>query len=166
MKKIAITLFLVIIGVSSYATTWDEPWQKEIIEKSEYFAYGTVLSASDSLVTVEIVKSFGNIKLPKIITIDNFFMLHLCSMSGGHGPEFNFDKGEKGYFFLKKGENGNFQIPTPTSGFDRIVDGKVHATYRHTYHQAAVSPEIYEFTYKEIWRKYYGSESLHSFPKS
>ena len=155
MKKIATILFVILTTISGYATTWDEPWQKEIIEKSDYFVYGTVINASDSLVIVEIDKSFGNLEIAKIITIDNFFMLHLCSMSGGHGPEFIFKKGEKGYFFLKKGNNGNFQIPTPTSGFDRIVGNKVYATYRHTYHQAAISPKLYEFTYKEIWNKFH-----------
>tara|TARA_B100000809_G_scaffold241111_1_gene264021 strand:+ start:69 stop:1037 length:969 start_codon:yes stop_codon:yes gene_type:complete len=154
MNKLLLTLLSIVITVSSYATTWDEPWQKEIIQKSEYFALGKVVSANDSLVTIEITKSFGK-NISGIITIDNFFLLDLCSSSGGHGAEFIFEKGEEGYLFLKKGINGNYQIPTPTSGFDRIVDKKVHATYRHTYHQAAIPVEIYEFTYKEIWNKYH-----------
>lgn len=157
MKKITALLFIILISASSYATTWNEPWQKEIIEQSEYFIYGKVIKASKTKVTVQIKKVFGRHIEGKII-IDDFFMLNICSTSGGHGPEFNFEKNEKGYFFLKKGENGNFQIPTPSSGFDRIVDGKVHATYRHTYHQAAIDPEIYELTYNEIWNKFHNSE--------
>lgn len=154
MKKILLFAILVITTFSSFATTWDEPWQKEIIAKSDYFALCKVISASDSLVVVEIKKSFGN-NINGQITIDGFFLLDLCSMSGGHGPEFIFEKGEKGYIFLKQGKNGNYQIPTPTSGFDRIVEDKVYSTYRHTYHRASISPEIYEFTYKEIWNKFH-----------
>lgn len=154
MNKLFFILLSLIISSSSFATTWDEPWQKEIIEKSEYFALGKVVTASDSLVTIEIKKSLGN-NLSGIITIDNFFLLDLCSSSGGNGAEFIFEKDEEGYLFLKKGENGNYQIPTPTSGFDRIVEGKVHATYRHTYHQAAIPIDIYELTYKEIWDKFH-----------
>jgi hypothetical protein len=157
MKKITTILFLILTSISSYATTWDEPWQKEIIEQSEYFVFGKVIRASETKVIVQIEKAFGKQLEGKII-IDDFFMLNICSSSGGHGPEFSFEKKEKGYFFLKKGENGNFQIPTPSSGFDRIVDGKVHATYRHTYHQAAIDPEIYELTYTEIWNKFHQSK--------
>lgn len=157
MKKITIVLFVILTTISSYATTWDEPWQKEIIEQSEYFILGKVIKVSETKVTVQIEKAFGK-QLEGKIVIDNFFMLHICSTSGGHGPEFNFEKNERGYFFLKKGDNGNFQIPTPSSGFDRIVERKVHATYRHTYHQASLDPEIYELTYNEIWNKYHNSE--------
>lgn len=157
MKKITTVLFIILTTLSSYATTWDEPWQKEIIEQSEYFVLAEVIKISETKVTVEIEKAFGK-QIEGKIVIDNFFLLHICSYSSGHGPEFNFIKNEKGYFFLKKGDNGNYQIPTPSSGFDRIVEGKVHATYRHTYHQAAVDPETYELTYNEIWNKFHGTE--------
>lgn len=157
MNKTLLILITLLINLTSYATTWDEPWQKEIIEKSEYFILGKVVELTDTTVTVQIEKSFGSELNGKII-IDGFFMLQLCSMSGGRGPEFFFKKDYNGYFFLKKGKNGNFQIPTPSSGFDRIVKGKVHATYRHTYHQAAIDPEIYELTYNEIWNKFHKSE--------
>ncbi len=140
-----------------YATTWDEPWQKEIIEQSEYFVFGEIISVSDTLVQIDIRKSFGE-KLNGKINIDGFFMLKICSTSGGHGPEFFFKKGEKGYFFLKKGQKGNYKTPTPTSGFDRISNGTVKATFRHTYHQAAIKKEIYETAYEVIWNKYHGYE--------
>ena len=157
MNKASLTLLLITFTIASYALTWNEPWQKEIIQKSDYFVFGKVITASDSLVTIEITKSFGD-DVSGIITLDDFFLLHLCSSSGGHGPEFIFDKGEEGYLFLKKGDNGNYQIPTPTSGFDRIVKGKVHGTYRHTYHQANISIEDYELTYQAIWDKYHSKK--------
>jgi len=156
MKKILLLLFS-LITINIYSTTWDEPWQKEIIEQSEFFILGEVLNASDTLVNVKITKSIGK-ELKGEIKIDGFFMLNLCSVSGGHGPKFFFEKGEKGYFFLKKGNNGNYQIPTPTSGFDRISDSGVHATFRHTYHQASIKQNIYENTYKIIWNKYHDLE--------
>lgn len=156
MNKLFLIIGFVVLAISSLATTWDEPWQKEIIQKSEFFVFGKVLTTNDSLVTIDVNKSFGK-NLSGIITLDNFFLLKLCSISEDHGAEFVFENGEEGYFFLKKGKNGNYQIPTPTSGFDRIVEGKVYATYRHTYHQALMPIEIYELTYKEIWSKYHSS---------
>ena len=156
MTKILLTALTLFIIFSSQATTWDEPWQKEIIQQSEYFVFGKVLTANDSVVTIEIENSVGE-SLSGTITLDGFFMLDICSWSSGHGPEFHFGEGDEGYFFLKKGENGNYQIPTPTSGFDRVVDDKIHATYRHTYHQAAIPLEAYELTYTEIWNKYHSN---------
>ncbi|MBN1968778.1 MAG: hypothetical protein JW870_05380, partial [Candidatus Delongbacteria bacterium] len=158
MNKTLVVFAVLFISLSSNATTWDEPWQQEIIEKSEYFILGSIKQVTDTTVTVQIEKSFAS-DLKGDLVIDGFFMLHLCSSSGGHGPEFYFAEGEEGYLFLKKGENGNYLIPTPTSGFDRIINGKVHATYRHTYHQAAVDPATYEMTYNEIWNKYH-SQSI------
>lgn len=156
MNKILLSALAFFIVFSSQALTWDEPWQKEILQQSEYFAYGKVLTANDSVVTIEIEKSFGE-GLSGTITLDGFFMLQICSWTDGDVPEFIFDEGEEGYLFLKKGENGNYQIPTPSSGFDRLVEGKVHATYRHTYHQAAIPPEVYELTYTEIWNNYHSN---------
>jgi len=152
MKKLTIILLALLTSISTYATTWDEPWKKEIIEESDYFILGQVVEATDSMLTVEIEKSFGK-ELAGQIQIDDFFMLHICSSSGGHGPEFHFEKEVKGYFFLKKGENGNYQIPTPSSGFDLIVDEKVSATYRHSYHKASIDIETYEMTFTAIWNK-------------
>lgn len=160
MKYLFLTLAFTIISISSFSTTWDEPWQKEIIEKSDVFVFAKVLTASDSMITVEVTKTFES-TLKGVITIDNFFLLDLCSMSGGHGPEFRFEVGIEGYFFLKEGKNGNYQIPTPTSGFDLLDEGNVHATYRHSYHKALLPVEIYELTYTEIWNKYH-SDSFDS----
>ncbi len=141
----------------SFATTWDEPWQEEIIKESEYLVLGKVVKTSGSKIEVEIEKSISK-PLEGVITIDGFFMLTICSMSGDHGPELHFDRGDEGYFFLKKGEGESYQIPTPTSGCDAIVNGQVYATFRHTYHQASISPELYEMAYEVIWKKYHGLE--------
>ena len=155
MKKIFTVWFLVLFSATCYGITWDEPWQKEIIEQTDYLVYGKVLTASDTLVRIEILKSIGG-ELNGTIVIDGFSMLHLCSISGGQRPEFYMKADQEGYFFLTKGEGGNYHIPTPTSGFDQINKGEVSATYRHTYHKALVSPELYEMTYTAIWNHYHG----------
>ncbi len=149
-KQILLSILFLLIADQTQATTWDEPWRKEILKEAEYFIFGKVVSSNDSILKVQVQKNFGS-TLNGEIVIDDFYMLDLCSLSGGHGPEFNFDANDEGYFFLKKGVNGNYQLPTPTSGVDRIVEDKVYSTYRHSYHQAALRPEIYELTYKAIW---------------
>jgi hypothetical protein len=156
MRKFLLTLSLYFSVLSSFATTWSEPWQKEIIQKSEYLIQGEIISATDTLVIVKLLNSFGQ-PTEDTINIDGFFMLEMTSSSGG-GVYFMFEQGEIGYFFLKKGKNSNYQIPTPTSGFDKNVGEEVYCTYRHTYHQAMVSKEIYELTYHAIWNYYHGGK--------
>lgn len=78
-------------------------------------------------------------------------------MSGGHGPEFHFPIGGDGYFFIKK-KKGKYCVATPTSGFAKTKDGKVYATYRHSYHQALVTTDVYEKTMTAIFNHYHGQQ--------
>jgi hypothetical protein len=150
-------LFLIAFcfSFSASATTWPEPWQKDIIQSADHFVYAEVVSCVDSSMEVKVLKSFGNDGLEgKTLHVDGFYLLVLCSYSEGHGAEFEYAAGDRGYLMLKAGDKGNYGLPTPTSGFDRIVDGKVYATYRHTYHQALMDSTDYELTYTEIWKYY------------
>jgi hypothetical protein len=61
-------------------------------------------------------------------------------------------QGDSGYFFLKKGKDGKYMLPTPTSGYDKTAKDSVVSTYRHSYHKAMVSVPDYELTYTEIWK--------------
>ncbi|WP_420552311.1 hypothetical protein [Tenacibaculum aiptasiae] len=159
MKKIKVLLFL-IASITCQNTlkaeTWDEPWQKEIIKKAEYFILGKVIELDSLGVHVEITKNFGTKKLSNKILINGFSLLNLRSASG-HGVHFDFEKGQNLYFLLTKREDGNYAIPTPTSGFALLdEEDNVYATYRHSYHQALIPKDIYELTYKAIWNYYRG----------
>lgn len=160
MKTFNIIIFLVLnllIQTKVSAETWDEPWQKEIIKKADYFVLGKVLSNIDSLgAEIQIVKYFGDQKIEGKILINGFSLLKMTSASG-HGVHLNFRKGQTFYLLLNKRKDGNYAISTPTSGY-AILDSNnnVRATYRHSYHQALIPKDIYEQTYTEIW-KYYKS---------
>lgn len=156
MKNPFLFIFCFFLLSFSYskAETWDEPWQKEIIQKSDYFVLGKVTEVNDHSLKIQIIKNIGKSKIENEIIIDDFFMLHLTS-SSGHGVHFEFENGETAYFFLQKNKNGNYSLPTPTSGFALVdEENNVSATYRHSYHQALISQEIYEFTYLNIWHYY------------
>lgn len=162
MRLIKITLFLILtltIQTKVSAETWDEPWQKEIIKNADYFVLAKVLSNIDSIGTkIEILKYFGNQKLEGEILINGFSLLNMTS-SSGHGTHLSFEKDQIIYFLLTKRKDGNYAIPTPTSGFAVLDEDKnVTATYRHSYHQALIPQEIYERTYAEIWNYYKTSE--------
>lgn len=153
IKNLFIILFTIIIQTNVSAETWNEPWQKEIIKKADYFVLAKVLSSADSIGTeMEIIKYFGSQKLSGKILINGFSLLNMTS-SSGHGVHLDFEKGQLIYFLLTKRKDGNFAIPTPTSGFAVVDEEKnVYATYRHSYHQTLVSQDIYEKTYSEIWK--------------
>lgn len=162
MRILKIALFLILtftIQTKVLAETWNEPWQKEIIKKADFFVLAKVLSNTDRIgAEIEIIKYFGNQKLTGKILINGFSLLQMAS-SSGHGVHLDFEKDQIFYFLLTKREDGNYAIPTPTSGFAILDEEKnVYATFRHSYHQAYISQEIYEKTYNEIWNYYKTSD--------
>ena len=157
MKGITLTIILTIVSLKSFSLTWDEPWQDKVIKSSEYFILGKILSASDSLVRIKVIKTFGGNLQEEIIVINAFYQLNICSSSGGHGPEFHMNDIDSCYFFLKKNKEEGYGIATPTSGFAALKDGNVYATYRHSYHQALVPVDVYENTMTPAFNYYHNN---------
>lgn len=158
MKTFKLIIFLILtLAMNSKvsAETWNEPWQKEIIKNADYFVLAKVLSNVDSIGTeIEVIEYFGNQKLEGRILINGFSLLNMTS-SSGHGVHLDFEKDQTLYFLLNKRTDGNYAIPTPTSGFAVLDSVKnVYATYRHSYHQALIPQDVYEKTYTEIWNYY------------
>ena len=161
MHKIKLLVILILtLGIQTNlkAETWNEPWQKEIIQKAVYFVLANVIELDSLGVHLEILQNFGQNKLPNNILINGFSLLNLGS-SSGQGVHYDFEKGQKLYFLLTKKKDGNFAIPTPTSGFAVLdEENNVYATYRHSYHQALIPKDIYEMTYQAIWNYYHNLE--------
>jgi hypothetical protein len=73
MKYSVFFFTLLLFFFSSFelkADTWDEPWQKEIIEQADYFILGKVTSVSSESVKVKVLEEFSKSKLP--IEIETF----------------------------------------------------------------------------------------------
>lgn len=158
IKLLVILVLTLSVQTNLKAETWNEPWQKKIIQKAEYFVLGNVVEIDSLGVQIEILQNFGKNKLPNRILINGFSLLKLSS-SSGHGVHFDFEKGQNLYLLLTQREDGNFAIPTPTSGFAVLdEENNVYATYRHSYHQALIPKDIYELTYQAIWNHYHNSE--------
>ena len=154
MKKILITSLLLLSFGKIWCTTWDEPWQDEIIKQSESLVLAKILKTTKKgQVQVQILKLIAGKAVPQKIKLSGFYLLDLCSISGGHGVHFEFGEVDSMYLFLKKKKK--YQISTPSSGFARIKNGKVYATYRHSYHQALVSMELYEKSMLAIFNHYH-----------
>jgi hypothetical protein len=156
MKRTGILALAICICSFTFATSWNEPWHDRVVKEAQYFVFAKIISFDETKgVTIKILRSLGSPELKGTILISEFYLLDLCSSSGGHGPEFHFKGIDEAYFFIKKNENGKYCIATPTAGFDRMNEGKVQATYRHSYHQALVPVDIYEMTMTAIFNDYH-----------
>ena len=92
MVKPLTILLLISISVftRSFATTWDEPWAKDVIQNASSFVLAKVISNDEEKgVKIYIIKTLGGKKLTDSVFIEDFYLLELCSTSGGHGPEFH-----------------------------------------------------------------------------
>lgn len=160
MKRLLSLLLLLIIQYQNLSgTAWHEPWQEEIIKEADSFVKGRIIDLNENEVKVEILEIFGGEHGFNELLITNFYLLDLCSKSAGHGPNFEYlDKDDLAYFFLKKNDENNYSIPTPTSGYAKIEEGEVYASYRHSYHQALISTKIYEESMLAIWNYYHGQD--------
>jgi hypothetical protein len=159
MQKLrtACIILLSLLGSRTHATTWDEPWADKVISTASSFVLARVDSCDPAKgVSIEIIKTLGGKELTGALTVNGFYLLRLCSNTDGEGPEFNVSPIDSCYFFLYQNEKGQYCIATPTTGFDYCYHGKVAATYRHSYHQAAVPVNVYERTMTAIFNHYHG----------
>lgn len=157
MKKY-LTILVVLTFLSSanaYATTWDEPWADKVIKGAASFILAKVIAADpDKGIKIVVLKTMSGKKLTDTILINNFYLLDLCS-SSGHGAEFITEVIDSCYFFIDQNSKGQFCIATPTTGFDYVSGGQVSATFRHSYHQAAVPVSVYEKTMTAVFNNYH-----------
>lgn len=148
--------FFFLVYLSAKATTWNEPWADSVIKKASSFVLARIVSSDPQRgIKIIIIKTLGGQDLRDSLLIDRFYLLYLCSRSGGEGPEFQTVKSDSCYFFIRKDQAGKFSIATPTTGFDYASDGNVAATFRHSYHQALVPAEIYERAMTAIFNHYH-----------
>jgi hypothetical protein len=158
MKRFKVLLLVTFFSASrSFATSWDEPWADRVIKEATSFVLAKVVSTDeDAGIKIQIIKTLGGNILSDTLLISDFYLLDLCSSSGGHGAEFHTKVVDSCYFFLKKNEKGSYCIATPTTGFDYVYEDNVMATFRHSYHQASVPLQIYEKTMTAVYNNYHG----------
>src|SRR5690349_7711441 len=77
-------------STNTYATTWDEPWANVVIRESTSFVLAKVISTDpENGIKIFVLKTVSGKKLTDTILISNFYLLSLCSSSGGHGAVFH-----------------------------------------------------------------------------
>ncbi len=136
---------LAFISASTFALTWDEPWQKEVIKESDSFGLYTIVKNSGDSLKLKLVKNISGEKTSSEITVSSFYDFKIASSSSGHKePIFFYKPGQKVYFFLKKSGN-EFQVASPTAGNDEILEnGNVAASFRISMHKTEIDTKTYE----------------------
>ncbi|UEG52200.1 HEAT repeat domain-containing protein [Mucilaginibacter daejeonensis] len=141
----------------AFATTWDEPWMDKVIKQANSFVLAKVDTAGTDKgqLKILVLKTVAGQAIQGRVILSGFYDLHLCSRSGGDGPEYHFKGIDSCYFLLKENGTGGYAIATPTTGYAWIKNGKVAATYRHSYHQARVDIAPFELTMGAIFSHYH-----------
>lgn len=158
--RVSLLLFLLLlIGPLAHAATWDEPWQESVVKQADCLVLARVTATNPrNGATATILRSLAGEPLTGTVQITEFYSLLVCGDSSGEAPTFELGGTDSCYFFLQKRPSGMYAIATPTSGFARVRQGQVAATYRHSYHQAQVPQAVYETTMTAIFQHYHGQK--------
>jgi hypothetical protein len=156
MKKALFISLLLFSSFKIFALTWDEPWHDKVVKESDYFILARVINYDTANgILVDVIKSIGGKEIKGQIIINDFYLLKICSYSGGQRyPKVRLNNVDSCFFFLKL-SNDTFSIATPTTGYAEVIDGKVRATYRHSYHQASVPFDVYWKSQSAIFNFYH-----------
>ena len=130
----------------SFATTWDEPWQRTIVQRSTTLGLYEVKSVDGGKAVLTRKKHLAGEETPPEITTNGYTLLHLTSSSSEVSPMW-VGVGAQFYFFLEKDGPASWKLPTPSSGSDyRKSDTVVHATYAISMQKASIDAATYELT--------------------
>jgi hypothetical protein len=160
MRLFVFALFTSVFMIGqAQATTWDEPWHREVVSAATSFGLYEIEKSGPDSVTLKRVKNLAGEDTGDTIQVASFYALRLTSRSGGHGPEFNLPAGSRAYFYLKRA-GSTWAIATPTAGYAALgADGTVRATYRISVHQAVIEAKLYEETQRCIFQVLHGKSS-------
>lgn len=161
MKHVSLilALLLALSGSTAFAVTYNEPWHDAVLAESDALIRARVKKVgSKRSATVEVLATLaGGIQAAEL-KIAGFWGLAPEETAPSEEFPILLIKGQEYYLFVSKSPNGNYwTLPTPTAGITPIVDGVTHATYRHSYHQAIVSIELYELSMTALFRGAHGT---------
>ncbi len=157
MRLLICMLIASVLAVSeARATTWDEPWHREVVSAATSFGLYEISQSSATAATLKRIKHLAGDDPGPVVELNAFYALDYTSLSDEHGPKFELPLGLRGYFYLKRVGNA-WAMATPTAGVAGLrPDGKVLATYRISVHQALLDAGLYEDTQRCIFLVLHG----------
>jgi hypothetical protein len=164
LKRFAGVLVVLMLGSSLEASTWDEPWHRDVVAKAEAFGLYEVVTSSSGKVALKEVRHLAGAQTGPTIEVTGFYAGELLSVTSVNGVRDSESAvrlegpGTRYYLFLRKAPSGaTWQIASPTTGYAVVrPDGKIVATFRISFHQALVDSTTYELTQTCIYLKLHG----------
>lgn len=160
LRCFLVPLFALLFYIGhAQATTWDEPWHREVVSAATSFGLYEIVKRTPNSLTLKRIRHVAGEETGPIIEVKSFYALRLTSHSNGHDPEFNLPAGAQVYFYLKRAGDA-WSIATPTAGYAPVgADHKVFATYRISAHQAKIDAQLYEDTQLCIFQVLHGKSN-------
>jgi len=146
-----------VLGLSfpptTQASTYDEPWQDQVIREADSLVKIRIeANEGGKIVRFELLDQLAGEPVPQAGVIDDFDRV---SIRNPHW-EFHHQPDDVGYALLRKTEDGDWSLPTPSTGWAALEDGQVAATYRHSYHMALVPDPVYRSTTTALFKHLHG----------
>ncbi len=149
-------LLALLIPLAS-ASTYDEPWQEEVVKSAASLVKLRIVEGSETEARFERLEQLAGDPVPETGVIDRFGGMTITSWSpSGHLPLL-FNPGDEGYFLLGATDDAErWSIASPTAGYALVSQGLVTATFRHSYHQALVVEDQYRDATTAIFQHLHG----------
>jgi len=145
-----------LFSIQAHATTWSEPWHREVVTAADAFGLFEVIDNKPDQLRLKLVKHIAGAETGPVVTVTSFHALRLTSRSASTPPEFRLPQGEQVYFYLKRGGK-TWAIATPTAGYALTgPQRQVGATYRISPHQAVVEAPLHEDTQRCLFALLHG----------
>ncbi len=153
-----VPLLLALLVPSAVASTYDEPWQEQVLQRADALVKLRITATEDGkLARFQRLEQLAGVNVPERGAIDRYDALAVTSYFPGADFPLQFSKGDEGYFLLRATDQADrWSIPSPTSGFAMADDSGVVATFRHSYHQAMVPEQLYRDATLAIFQHLHG----------
>lgn len=150
---------LAIFAMAASATTWDEPWQKQVIANASSFGLYEVIEVKGSHAKLRTIKTLAGMPTPAEFEIDGDYALVYTSGNPDHEHDLAMQAGGKAYL-LPKLVGKKWKLPTPSSGIDSLQPNgeNVAATYRISFHQTLQPADAYERVQICLFKKLHGGD--------
>lgn len=149
---------MLFVSKSAWAHSWNEPWHQYVVKNAVTFVKAKTVKVSGSEASFALVKNLAGVRVTPTFTVTGLSHQHL-----------NIGAGDTVYLFLAEPEDVEnppdqdakpnkdagaiFALITPTASVAKVLSDGVVAVYRHSYHAALVSPELYEWTQRAIFNR-------------
>lgn len=155
-KLVALAALLLCVGPVS-ATTWDEPWQREVVKKADSFGLFEVVSTDGLKAHLRTLKTLAGQATPSELNLSVDPAMRYTSIFEDERGEFDFRVGQKVYLLPEHGKQG-WMVLTPSAGIAPVRDDgrNVAATYRISVHQTLQSIDDYEKVQRCIFQHLHG----------